>query len=215
MIPNDPYNSFCRPTHVEAGGAPDGPLRGLTFAVKDVFDIAGHRTGNGNPVWLDTHAPAERTASAVEHVLAAGASMVGKTHTDELAYSLNGENVHYGTPTTRAHPGEFPVSLQRIGGGGRDRPVGQADRLAQTAAANQFIKKKSAQPADQGTAAPLSAHPTTDKEHDPAVGSPTAPSSTAAATNQSVKKKSAGVTVQSSGRIRSAPPRARGVPKDG
>jgi amidase len=45
-------------TPCRAGGAPDGPLRGLIFAVKDVFDIAGHRTGNGNPVWLETHAPA-------------------------------------------------------------------------------------------------------------------------------------------------------------
>jgi len=108
MIPNDPYNAFCRHTHVALDGAPDGPLRGLTFAAKDVFDIAGHRTGNGNPVWLDTHAPAERTASAVERVLAAGASMVGKTHTDELAYSLNGENVHYGTPTNPRAPERIP-----------------------------------------------------------------------------------------------------------
>jgi amidase len=108
MIPNDPYNAFCRHTHVALDGAPDGPLRGLTFAAKDVFDIAGHRTGNGNPVWLDTHAPAERTASAIERVLAAGASMVGKTHTDELAYSLNGENMHYGTPTNPRAPERIP-----------------------------------------------------------------------------------------------------------
>jgi amidase len=108
MIPNDPYNAFCRHTHVEMDGAPNGPLRRLTFAVKDVFDIAGHRTGNGNPVWLDTHEAAERTASAVESVLAAGAQMVGKTHTDELAYSLNGENVHYGTPTNPRAPGRIP-----------------------------------------------------------------------------------------------------------
>ena len=108
MIPNDPYNAFCRHTHVELDGAPRGPLHGLTFAVKDVYDIAGHRTGNGNPVWLDTHAPAARTASAVERLLAAGARMVGKTHTDELAYSLNGENVHYGTPTNPRAPGRIP-----------------------------------------------------------------------------------------------------------
>jgi amidase len=108
MIPNDPYNAFCRHTHVELDGAPEGPLLGLTFAVKDVFDIAGHRTGNGNPVWLETHAPAPRTASAVERLLAAGAKMVGKTHTDELAYSLNGENMHYGTPTNPRAPGRIP-----------------------------------------------------------------------------------------------------------
>jgi amidase len=108
MMLRDPYNAFCRHIHVALGGAPDGPLRGLTTAVKDVFDIAGHRTGNGNPVWLESHTPAARTASAVQRLLAAGASMVGKTHTDEMAYSLNGENVHYGTPTNPKAPGRIP-----------------------------------------------------------------------------------------------------------
>jgi len=108
MIQHDRYNAFCRHTHVELSGAPAGPLRGLSFAVKDVFDIAGYRTGNGNPVWLETHAPAARTASSVERLLAAGARMIGKTHTDELAYSLNGENVHYGTPTNPNAPGRIP-----------------------------------------------------------------------------------------------------------
>jgi amidase len=104
----DPYNAFCRHTHVELPGAPTGPLRGLSFAVKDVFDIAGQRTGNGNPVWLETHEPAVRTASSVERLLAGGARMVGKTHTDEMAYSLNGENVHYGTPVNPKAPGRIP-----------------------------------------------------------------------------------------------------------
>jgi amidase len=104
----DPYNAFCRHTHVELAGAPTGPLHGLSFAVKDVFDVAGQRTGNGNPVWLETHAPAARTASSVERLLAAGARMVGKTHTDEMAYSLNGENVHYGTPVNPNAPGRIP-----------------------------------------------------------------------------------------------------------
>jgi amidase len=108
MIANDPYNAFCRHNDVALDGAPDGPLHGLTFAVKDVFDIAGHRTGNGNPVWLETHPPATQTASAVAHLLAAGGRMAGKTHTDELAYSLNGENVHYGTPTNPRAPGRIP-----------------------------------------------------------------------------------------------------------
>jgi amidase len=108
MIPDDPLGAFCRHNHVALAGAAEGPLRGLTFAVKDVFDIAGHRTGNGNPVWLATHEPATRTAPAVARLLAAGADMVGKTHTDELAYSLNGENVHYGTPVNPRAPGRIP-----------------------------------------------------------------------------------------------------------
>ena len=104
----DPLNAFCRHTHVALAGSGSGPLTGLTFATKDVFDIAGNRTGNGNPVWLETHPPAERTASAVRRLLDAGARMVGKTHTDDMAYSLNGENVHYGTPTNPAAPGRIP-----------------------------------------------------------------------------------------------------------
>jgi amidase len=105
---HDPYNAFCRHAQVVLGEARAGPLRGLTFAVKDVFDIAGHRTGNGNPTWLESHAPAARTASSVERVLAAGARLIGKTQTDELAFSLNGENAHYGTPTNPNAPGRIP-----------------------------------------------------------------------------------------------------------
>jgi amidase len=108
MSIHDPLNAFCRHTHVALAAARVGPLRGLTFAAKDVFDIAGHRTGNGNPVWLETHPPAERTASAVERLCDAGARMIGKTHTDELTYSLNGENVHYGAPTNPNAPGRVP-----------------------------------------------------------------------------------------------------------
>lgn len=44
----------------------------------------------------------------VQMLLDAGASMTGKTHMDELAYSLNGENVHYGTPANPAAPGRIP-----------------------------------------------------------------------------------------------------------
>lgn len=84
------------------------PLIGYSFAVKDVFDIAGHRTGNGHPRWLETHAPATRTASAVERLLAAGARLVGKTYCDEMTYSINGENVHYGTPVNPKAPGRVP-----------------------------------------------------------------------------------------------------------
>jgi amidase len=108
MNVRDPYNAFCRHTHIELDGASAGPLSVLSFAVKDVFDIAGQRTGNGNPVWLESHEPAARTASSVERLLAAGARMAGKTHTDEMAYSLNGENVHYGTPVNPNAPGRIP-----------------------------------------------------------------------------------------------------------
>ena len=105
---NDPLNAFCTHNNVALSGSGEGALAGRTFAVKDVFDIAGFRTGNGNPIWLETHAPAGRTASSVQRLLDAGARVAGKTHTDELAYSLNGENIHYGTPTNPAAPGRIP-----------------------------------------------------------------------------------------------------------
>eukprot|EP00803_Ostreobium_quekettii_P010340 evm.model.scf_1163.3 EVM.evm.TU.scf_1163.3 scf_1163:18714-24112(-) len=89
-------------------GAQAGPLAGLTFAVKDLFDVKGFVTGFGNPTWKETHGPAEETAPPVQMLVDAGAHMVGKVHMDELAYSLNGENVHYGTPTNPAAPGRVP-----------------------------------------------------------------------------------------------------------
>ena len=104
----DPVGAFCRHNHVALKGAGDGPLAGLTFGAKDVFHIAGTRTGFGHPAWLATHeAPAE-TAVAVKRLLEAGADLAGKTHTDELAYSLTGENRHYGTPVNARAPDRIP-----------------------------------------------------------------------------------------------------------
>jgi len=83
-------------------------LAGLTVAAKDVMDVAGFRTGAGNPTWLSQSEPARKSALAVELVLAAGARWVGKTVTDELAYSLTGVNAHYGTPVNPASPDRIP-----------------------------------------------------------------------------------------------------------
>ena len=88
--------------------AADGPLAGRTFAVKDIIDVAGRTTGCGNPTWLATHPPAAFSAVCVEQLLAAGARCQGKTITDEVAGSLIGENVHYGTPLNPASPDRVP-----------------------------------------------------------------------------------------------------------
>jgi amidase len=85
-----------------------GPLDGLTFAVKDLIDVAGHHTGCGNPTWLATHPPATVHAICVEQLLAAGARCEGKTITDEIAFSLLGENHFYGTPLNPAAPDRVP-----------------------------------------------------------------------------------------------------------
>jgi amidase len=107
-IPDDVLGAFCRHTHVAVNGSGKGPLAGLNFGVKDIYDIAGHKTGFGSPDWLATHAPATETAPVVAQLLAAGANMLGKTQTDELTYSLNGENAHYGTPVNVNAPGRIP-----------------------------------------------------------------------------------------------------------
>lgn len=89
-------------------GAGQGPLSGLRFAAKDLFDVAGHRTGAGNPAWLDTHEAATASSPIIDTLLQAGATLVGKTLTDELAYSIHGDNVHYGTPLNVNAPGRVP-----------------------------------------------------------------------------------------------------------
>jgi amidase len=100
--------AFCPHGDFEIAGAAGGPLNGLTFATKDIFDIAGRVTGCGNPDWLASHAPAAKHATAVQKLLDAGAHMVGKTITDELAFSLNGQNFHYGTPRNAVTPDRVP-----------------------------------------------------------------------------------------------------------
>ncbi len=85
-----------------------GPLNGLAFAVKDLVDVAGSRTGGGNPDWLQAQDCATTSAPAVQALLAAGAALVGKTVTDELAFSLEGVNAHYGTPLNPACPDRIP-----------------------------------------------------------------------------------------------------------
>ena len=108
ILDRDKLGAFCRHTHVEMRGGASGPLAGLSFGLKDIFDVAGARTGFGNPDWLRTHEQAQRTAPAAQMLLDAGAHLVGKTHTEEMAWSLTGENAHYGTPVNVKAPGRIP-----------------------------------------------------------------------------------------------------------
>jgi len=85
-----------------------GPLDGFRFAVKDTIDVAGFKTGCGNPTWRDSHPAAVVHAVCVEQLLLAGARCVGKTICDELAFSLLGENHFYGTPLNAQTPGRVP-----------------------------------------------------------------------------------------------------------
>ena len=104
----DSVGAFIPGPRTARPGASEGPLAGLTFAVKDLYDTAGDVTGYGNPDWARTHAPATQDAAVVTALLDAGARLVGKTKTVELAYGLTGENVWHGTPINPAAPDRFP-----------------------------------------------------------------------------------------------------------
>lgn len=102
-----PLNAYVR-EHYRVQPVCSGELDGLTFAVKDVFDLEGHTNTAGNPSWKKTHSPARSHAPAIRRLLEAGAALRGITHTDELMYSLNGDNWHYGTPLNPAAPDCLP-----------------------------------------------------------------------------------------------------------
>src|SRR5215472_14551205 len=101
--------SFLVPHDIAApiAGSADGPLAGLTALVKDMYDIAGERTGGGNPEWLAAHPPARTHAAVVAKILAAGATITGKTICDEFFYSVAGVNAHYGAPANLRAPGRI------------------------------------------------------------------------------------------------------------
>lgn len=108
LIPSDPVRAFLDYPDVPVANAADGPLSGLRFGVKDIFDVAGYVTGRGSPEWRADAKPARAHAPAVAKLLDAGARFVGKTHTAELAFSLDGRNEHYGTPINTAAPDHVP-----------------------------------------------------------------------------------------------------------
>ena len=86
----------------------EGPLAGLDFAVKDLFNVAGFKTACGNPDRLRDDPPAVAHAPSVLLALAAGARLIGKTHTDEVACGMFGMNPHFGTPINPKAPDRAP-----------------------------------------------------------------------------------------------------------
>jgi len=105
---HDTVNAFVSGTSVRIAGKPGGPLSGLSFAAKDLFDIAGHATGGGNPDWAAFNPLPTRHAWAVQTLLDAGAELIGKTITDEVSLGILGENEFDGTPINSAAPDRVP-----------------------------------------------------------------------------------------------------------
>lgn len=104
----DNVNAFVPGMAVRIDGAAGGPLTGLTFAAKDLFDVAGYPTGGGNPDWRRQNPVPERHAWAVQTLLDAGATLIGKTVTDEVSLGILGENAFDGTPVNSAAPDRVP-----------------------------------------------------------------------------------------------------------
>ncbi|MCC2615721.1 amidase [Aestuariibacter halophilus] len=114
---NNPFVSTTKPP-LPSG---KGMLEGKRLAVKDVFDVENTVTGFGNPTWAARQRPATNTATVVQQLITAGAQWAGKTITDEFAYSLEGQNIHYGIPLN-------PVAPERLPGGSSS---GSASAVAQ------------------------------------------------------------------------------------
>lgn len=90
-------------------GRSSGPLAGVPFAVKNLFDVAGLPTLAGSKINRDLP-PAQADATLVQRLEAAGAILVGALNMGEYAYDFTGENVHYG-------PSRNPHDPTRMSGG--------------------------------------------------------------------------------------------------
>ena len=100
--------AFVPGPRCSVAGAADGPLAGLRFAVKDLIDVAGVPTGGGNPDWPRIYPTPSKNAWVVQRLLDAGASVIGKTITDEVSLGILGENAHDGTPLNPTAPDRVP-----------------------------------------------------------------------------------------------------------
>ena len=105
---NGSVMAFILGERVRIDGRPGGPLAGLTFAAKDLFDVAGHPTAGGNPDWPRWYPIPTSHAWAVQTLLDAGATLIGKTITDEVSLGILGENAFEGTPLNTAAPDRVP-----------------------------------------------------------------------------------------------------------
>ncbi|MER8828119.1 amidase [Mesorhizobium sp. M0938] len=128
-----PLNAFLDldqiPGQIHGANRQSGPLAGLRLAVKDIFDVAGYRTGCGNPQRQREASPATATAPAVQALLDSGACFVAKTQTDEFAFSLMGLNAHFPSPVNPAAPdritgGSSSGSASAVAGGLADIATG-------------------------------------------------------------------------------------------
>src|SRR6201986_1200235 len=104
----DDVGAFVPGPRVRVEGRAGGPLAGLTLAAKDLFDVAGVPTGGGNPDWPTGRPIPTKHSWAVQTLLDGGATLIGKTITDEVSLGILGENAFDGTPKNVRAPGRVP-----------------------------------------------------------------------------------------------------------
>ncbi len=102
-----------------AKGETVGPLAGVPFAVKNLFDVQGLPTRAGSKINRDL-LPSTRDATLIERLEAAGAILVGALNMGEYAYDFTGENVHDG-PSRNPHD---PTRMSGGSSGGSGAAVG-------------------------------------------------------------------------------------------
>lgn len=88
-----------------ASAARTGPLGGVPYFLKDLFDVAGQPTLAGSTFLPEVRPAPAQDSTVVRHLHAAGAVLAGKTHLHEFAYGLTGENAHYGDCEQLRFPG--------------------------------------------------------------------------------------------------------------
>jgi len=113
------YITVCADAAMEAGraaevalasGRPVGPLHGVPYALKDLYDTAGTRTTGGSRIFAD-RVPAT-DATVARRLTQAGGILLGKLNMVEFAYGPEGLNAHYGHPRNPWDPG-----VHRMAGG--------------------------------------------------------------------------------------------------
>ena len=125
----DRFNAFIEKPQVPVWNAQTGSLAGLGLAVKDIFDVGGIVSGWGNPVRAAEAGPAAFSAPAIQSLFDAGARFAGKTQTEELAFSMLGQNVHFPHPINPRAPervtgGSSSGSAAAVAGGLADIAIG-------------------------------------------------------------------------------------------
>jgi len=103
MSQHDPHAFMPYPVEPPAASSA-GSLVGSRFGVKDLFHVSGYPTSMGQPVLAALLGTQTKTAPVVQALLDAGAVMAGKTVCDEFAFSMTGDNAHYGAPRNGASP---------------------------------------------------------------------------------------------------------------